>query len=438
MMEKNQVLALLRTEVVPTTGCTEPGAVALAASFASQCLGGKILGIHVSVNANIYKNGIAVGIPGTGTTGLLIAAALGAIKKNPEKALSTLENITETELQQAKGMLEAGIVQVRVDASRNALWVQVCITTECGCSEAVISERHTNLISLTRNGETLFLQDKTENGGEIADNRKILRQNGMRVAEIIGTVEQIPVAELQFMLEGVEMNVAAAMAGLDQSFGMGIGAAIADMVKMGVLSDDMVNYAKTLTAAAADARMSGENIKVMSSAGSGNHGITAILPIYAVAMRIHSTKDQMAKAVALSHLITIYVKIHTGNLSALCGCSVAAATGATAAIAWLMGGDERQIEAAMKNIVANLTGMICDGGKVGCALKLSTASAAAVESAMLALRNIVVPDTNGIIAATIEQTIINLGRVSTPGMINTDKVIMDVMLGKEEQKLACW
>ncbi|MBP2667613.1 MAG: hypothetical protein H6Q76_2593, partial [Firmicutes bacterium] len=164
----------------------------------------------------------------------------------------------------------------------------------------------------------------------------------------------------------------------------------------------------------------------------------AILPIYAVAMRIHSTKDQMAKAVALSHLITIYVKIHTGNLSALCGCSVAAATGATAAIAWLMGGDERQIEAAMKNIVANLTGMICDGGKVGCALKLSTASAAAVESAMLALRNIVVPDTNGIIAATIEQTIINLGRVSTPGMINTDKVIMDVMLGKEEQKLACW
>jgi L-cysteine desulfidase len=436
-MEQNLILALLRAEVLPTMGCTEPGAVALAAAYASQTIAGKILSIQVNVNANIYKNGVAVGIPGTGETGLHIAAALGAIKKNPERQLSTLEDVLDAELELAKSMLKDELVQVRVDETKNALWVQVRITTDCGYSEAVIMEKHTNLVRLERNGEILFHQGKNEANGNVTDHRRILSQDCVRVAEIIETVVQIPDGELKFLLEGVEMNLLAAKAGLDQRLGMGVGAAIADMVKQGVLSDDMVNYAKTLTAAAADARMSGENIRVMSSAGSGNHGITAILPVYAVAKRIQASQEQLAKAVAISHLITIYVKIYTGNLSALCGCAVAAATGATAAITWMMGGDVKKIEAAMKNIVANLTGMICDGGKVGCALKLSTAAAAAVESSLLAQRNIIVPDTNGIIAETIEQTVKNLGQVSAPGMINTDKVIMGVMLGKEEQKLVC-
>lgn len=211
---------------------------------------------------------------------------------------------------------------------------------------------------------------------------------------------------------------------------MGIGAMFQENINKGILSDDLINYAKILTAGASDARMSGENVQVMSSAGSGNHGITATMPVYAVAKKLNLSDEKLARAIALSHLITVYIKIHTGNLSALCGCAVAAATGASAAITWLMDGNNEIIASAMKNIIANITGMICDGGKVGCALKLSTAAAVAVESSLLAQKGIVVPDTNGIIADTIEQTVHNLGEVSMPGMIHTDKVILDVMMAK--------
>jgi Uncharacterized conserved protein len=425
------IIALLKSEVLPTMGCTEPGAVALATATASEALAGGIDKIEVTVNPNIYKNGVAVGIPGTGETGLSIAAALGAIKKQPEKQLSVLEGVKPAELEAARQMVSKGVVSVKVDEEKTGLWICARLTAGADCCEVIIKDRHTNVVSIRMNGQSVLSKADDEVAAR-QDCRQILRDGNVSIAQLVTAVENLPIGEIEFLFDGVTMNVLAAETGVAKKLGMGIGAMYDEMMASGVVSSDMINYAKRLAAAAADARMSGENIKIMSSAGSGNHGITVILPVYAVAQKIGATKEQLLRAVALSHLITIYVKIHTGNLSALCGCAVAAATGATAAITWLMGGRIGAIEAAMKNLIANLTGMICDGGKVGCALKLSTAAAAAVESSLLAQKDIVVPDTNGIITDSIEQTVANLGRVSNPGMVATDKVILDVIMAKKQ------
>lgn len=428
-MNSNLLISLLKAEVLPTMGCTEPGAVALAAAYASEALQGKLDRIDVVVDSNVYKNGVAVGIPGTGETGLEIAAALGAIKRQSEKFLSVLSEVTSEELADAKSMLASGSIKVRVDENKSSLWVVVRIESGSDWSQVTIKDQHTNVISIEKNGESLFSQQKKNTSQDI-DHRFILRGDEFTIVELIKTVESMPYHELEFLLEGIEMNFSAAIMGIDKRLGMGIGAELNRMIHIGILSDDIINYAKTLTAAAADARMSGENLKIMSSAGSGNHGITAILPVYAVSKKMGASKERLVRAVAMSHLINIYIKIHTGNLTALCGCAVAAATGASAGITWLMSGDALVAESAMKNVIANLTGMICDGGKVGCALKLSTAAAVAVESSLLAQQQIVVPITNGIIAYSIEDTIRNLGKVSNPGMLQTDKVIMEVILAK--------
>lgn len=434
-MNSRLLITLLKAEVIPAMGCTEPGAVALAAAQAGKVLNKPVDSIEIVVNANIYKNGMAVGIPGTGSTGLEIAAALGAIKQQPEQRLSVLAAVSPEELAGARQLLSEGRVRITVDDDKSNLWICALIKAGADWSRVIIADHHTNIISIEHNGEFLYSK-LTDSARETVDNRQIFRGGDITIASLITAVEQIPSQELAFLLNGVEMNLAAARLGSTRQLGMGIGNVFAEMQAQGIVADDIINYAKRLTAAAADVRMSGETVPIMSSAGSGNHGLTVILPVYAVAERMNCSRERLAQAIAISHLVTIYIKIHTGSLSALCGCAVAAATGASAAITWLLGEDIVKIEAAMKNVIANLTGMICDGGKVGCALKLSTAAAAAVESALLAQRQIIVPSTNGIIASTIEETIRNLGKISNPGMIETDKVILRVMLAKGEQQTA--
>lgn len=433
-MDCVSIIELLKSEVLPTMGCTEPGAVALAAAYAGEALNSStpISNITVTVNANVFKNGVAVGIPGTSENGLSIAAALGAIKKHPQDQLLVLTNISADELKIAREIIKEGRVAVEVDESQRKLWVKVRIETGADYAEAIIAEKHTNMIRLERNGDCLFTQEQAS-AMERQDCRRVFRQSGITISRIIKITESIPDNSLEFMLDGVDMNLLAAQAGLTKRLGLGVGSLFYEMVTKGQLSDDLINYAKILTAAAADARMSGESVPVMSSAGSGNHGITVIMPVYAVAKKIGASREILARAIAISHLVTVYIKIHTGNLSALCGCAVAAATGASAAITWLMGGTMSQIEWAMKNVIANLSGMICDGGKVGCALKLSTAATVAVESALLAQNDIVVPETNGIVDTTIEQTIRNLGQISSPGMVHTDHVILDIMLKRKNK-----
>ncbi|HMM19457.1 MAG TPA: L-serine ammonia-lyase, iron-sulfur-dependent, subunit alpha [Selenomonadales bacterium] len=425
MLSRTDVVNLIQAGVMPALGCTEPGAVALAAAYARQALGQDPNIVAVEVDGNVYKNGLAVGIPGTGEVGLPIAAALGALIGDPGLQLQVLSACTPDLLEAARAMIKSGGIAIALNDSQG-LRVRVTLRTAEGRQAvAVLEGGHTNLTQLEVDGEVLVRKlNQTKQAGW-----KIPNPCSIQLADMIRVIEEMPEEELGFLAECVRMNRHAAECGLRDRLGMAVGAHLQDLVREG-LSDDLVNHAKILTAAGADARMSGLNIPVMSVAGSGNHGLTAILPVVAVAERLGLDDAKLHKGLAISVVTTQYIKGYTGGLSALCGCAVAAATGACAAIVWLMGGTSEQIGGAIKNMVANLTGMICDGGKVGCALKLATAAGTAVETALLTMRGVVVPCSNGIIFASAEDTIRNLGMVSNPGMLQTDKVILDIMLEK--------
>ncbi len=409
-MNYNLLLNILKAEVLPTVGSLEAGAIALAAAYASETLGGRFDCISIIVNATANTDGAAAVIPGTKETSLEIAAVLGAIKRQPEKQLFILASITAEELDQGKEFLKQKDVTISIDDNKAGLWIEAYLRFGQEECHVVIKDTHTNVISITKNGQFIFKQDLT---GERAKERAVFQGEEIRIADMISIVEKMPWYEMEFLLDGVEMNCFAAEIGIARKMGLGIGTFFHSLIAEGVLSDDIVNYAKMLTAAAADARMSGENIKIMSCAGSGSYGITAILPVYAVGKKICVSKERLARAIAISLGITIYIKVRTERLSALCGCATAAAAGASAAITWLMNGDQRNIENSIKNVISCLTGII-DDDKTGCGLRLSIAAAAAVESSLMAQRHIVVPANTGMISDSIEQTIRNLGQVIRP------------------------
>lgn len=428
MKNVEEIFNLIYSGVMPALGCTEPGAVALAAAHAgSQLKGQELVKIEVSVDSNVYKNGVAVGVPGTGKVGMEIAAALGALIAEPSLQLSVLSHITPELLAKANQLIDEGKVKISLN-DHSGLHITAAVFSVHDQARAVISGGHTHLVSLELNGVVVVSEGMLEK--KTAEN--FLLTENLTIEDLITAVESLPDEKFSFFEQAIEMNSTAARIGQQKRLGMAIGATYLDLIQDKVLADDLVGYAKRLTASAADARMSGENIPVMSVAGSGNHGLTAILPLVAVAERMDIPRSRLYKALAISALTTIYIKSYTGNLSALCGCAVAAATGACAGLVWMLDGTRSQIDGAIKNMIANLTGMICDGGKVGCALKLSAAAGVAVETALLTLRNVLVPSTNGIIGASADETIRSLGLVSNPGMLMTDKVILDIMLEKNK------
>ena len=251
--------------------------------------------------------------------------------------------------------------------------------------------------------------------------------DNITIQEIVTNIENMDLEDIKFLLDGIEMNMDMAKYGLENKIGIGVGRGIKESIEEGLLGDGIMTKAMLLTAAASDARMGGAKLPVMSSNGSGNHGLTAILPIVAYAQKYPQSDEKMAKALAISHLITAYVKNFTGRLSAVCGCGVAASTGASAGISWLMDGNINHIYGAIENMIADLSGMICDGAKAGCALKLSSAASAAVQSAVIAKQGYSVPALNGIVGTRVEESIQNLGRVSDKGMQITDEIILNVM-----------
>lgn len=425
MEDNKRVVEILKREVVPALGCTEPIAVALAAASAAKAVGGEPVSIDCKVSSNVYKNAMAVGIPGVERVGIDVAAALGAVGGDPGKGLEVLESLDEERAAKALEMVDSGNVAVEM-LKRSGVYIDCIVITDKGRGRCVIENAHTNIVLIEANGRAVL--SKTDAGQNRREDELTPWLKNRKVSQIIDIIRQIPDDDIAFMLKGRDMNLAVANKGLKDKMGMGVGYNMYRMMNKGIVSNDTGSYAAALTAAGADVRMAGFKMPVMSSAGSGNHGITAILPVVAVAQKTGAGDRALARALALSHMITIYIKSYTGKLSALCGCAVAAAIGASAGIALLMGADNSQIEGAMKNMIANLTGMICDGGKPGCALKLSTAASAAYQSVLLALDGTVVPCDNGIIHSSIERTVQNLGKVSYPGMLETDRAILEVMV----------
>ncbi|MGL5345999.1 MAG: serine dehydratase subunit alpha family protein [Peptostreptococcaceae bacterium] len=421
-----KLIDILKAEVKPALGCTEPVAVALACAKAKELLHEEIVNHKVLVSPNVYKNGMCVGIPGTERLGLKISVALGFIGGHSENGLRVLETLTPEEVKKSEEYMDNTEIDVSPANTKEKVYIEVRLEGKTRTSKVVIRTKHDNFVYLEENGNILLNEEQPE-AVEVASTVEENILDEITIKDLVENVEALELKDIEFLLEGIAMNEEIAQYGLNNKVGIGVGYGIKKSMESGILGDDLLNNAMMITAAASDARMAGVKMPVMSSNGSGNHGITAILPIVAYNKKFPQSDEKLAKALAISHLVTAYVKNFTGRLSAVCGCGVAASTGATAGMTWLMSGDIKQVEGAMEHIVASLSGMICDGAKSGCAVKLASAASAAVQSAIIANQNCFVPQKNGIVGSSVEESIKNLGKVSDKGMSVTDEVIIDVM-----------
>ena len=428
MNTQSKLVNILRAEVKPALGCTEPVAVALACAKANELLGEEIKKCTIGLSPNVYKNGMCVGIPGTDRLGLKISAAMGLIGGKSENGLRVLETLTTEDVKVAENYMDNNNIDISPIDTEEKVYIEVVLEGENNKTKVVIRTKHDNIVFASKNDEIL-LEEAVEEVAATTNNTQPKENilDTITIKEIVEAIESVDFEEIEFLLEGIAMNEEIANYGLNEKVGVGVGYGMKKSMEEGLLSDDLMNYTMMITAAASDARMAGVKLPVMSSNGSGNHGITAILPIVAYNKKFPQTDDRLARSLAISHLLTAYVKNYTGRLSAVCGCGVAASIGATSGLSWLMDLGIEQVEGAIENMVANLSGMICDGAKAGCALKLASAASAAVQSAIIAKQNCIVPPMNGIVGNRVEQSIQNLGRVSDKGMTTTDKVIISVM-----------
>ena len=426
---RTNLIDILKAEVKPAVGCTEPVAVALACAKAKELLGEEVVKNKILVSPNVYKNAMCVGIPGTDRLGLKIAVAMGLVGGKSEEGLTLLEGLTEEQVRESERYVDTTPISIEPLDTKEKVVIDVTLEGENNKSRVIIKTKHDNFVFIQQND--LVLLDQVDGYAEKdevqTEEKKENIMDNITIQEIVANIEDMDLEDIRFLLDGIEMNMDMAKYGLENKIGIGVGRGIKESIEEGLLGDGIMTKAMLLTAAASDARMGGAKLPVMSSNGSGNHGLTAILPIVAYAQKYPQSDEKMAKALAISHLITAYVKNFTGRLSAVCGCGVAASTGASAGISWLMDGNINHIYGAIENMIADLSGMICDGAKAGCALKLSSAASAAVQSAVIAKQGYSVPALNGIVGTRVEESIQNLGRVSDKGMQITDEIILNVM-----------
>jgi len=414
-------IRLLHQHVVPALGCTEPIAVALASAQCRALLGRMPQQISVWVSANLYKNGMGVGVPGTGMVGLAVAAAIGAVAGDPDAGLEVLRNVRPEHGPATRALRDR--VAVSVKEVSDSLYAEVLAQADGETARVVICHEHTRVVLKERNGVPLFSQAAGAAPGAEASAPE------MTLDGLIAFAANVPLDDIAFMLEAVNLNTALSEAGQSGCYGLRIGAALNEQVARGLLADDLLTLAMRLSSAASDARMGGAMLPAMSNSGSGNQGIAATMPVVAAARVLHASDEQLTRAVTLSHIVAIYIKSHQNLLSALCAANTAA-MGAGAGITWLLGGDAKAIGYCIQNMIGDVAGIICDGAKAGCAIKVSTAAATAVKAALLAVSGIRVSASDGIVEETVAASIENLGKLSREAMLETDRQIVRIMLAK--------
>ena len=443
---EKEIIALIQREVKPALGCTEPIAVALAVAKAveimeERCPVCKIgdwrlcaeFEVEVSVSGNILKNGMGVGIPGTGMVGLHIAAALGAVCGKSEYGLEVLEDLDGRAIARAKALVESKKIKVTLADTEHKLYVKAAVRIDSKCTDssahnatAVIEDDHDKIV------ETYFddkMLSDLHNGVSVGEQQENGNDIGLTVKEIFDFAENVAFEDIAFILDSRRLNLALSEEGLHGEYGLKVGKTIYCRAHKDVFGKDLMSYAMALTAAASDARMAGCTLPAMSNSGSGNQGITATMPVIAYALRHGIDDRQLARALVLSHLVAIHIKSYLGKLSALCGC-VVASTGSSCGICYLIGGGYGEICSCIKNMIGNITGMVCDGAKTGCAMKVASGVSGAVQSAVLAMDGVCISSNDGIIEDDIEKTIHNLGRIGSVGMTKTDEMILDIMVCK--------
>ena len=418
-------MEILRREVVPALGCTEPVAVAFASALAVKDLGREPERIEVKVSGNLYKNGMGVMVPGTGRFGLDIASAVGALGGDAELGLEVLRTVTPEIAARGIAMVEAGVISVVLADSPKVLYAEARVFAGSDWARVVLEDAHTRVVLRERNGEVLFRCDDSPASPEHVKHSEW----SLSLASIWEFSNNPTDEAMRFMLETARLNAVAAEEGLKGDYGLQVGKSLTPHPN-DILGDDAASFAVRFTAAASDLRMAGAMFPVMSNSGSGNQGLACTLPVVAIARRIGADDDRLGRALLVSHLVSIHIKHHVGKLSALCG-AITASTGAACGLVRLLGGDVAAMGRAIRNMAGDLAGMICDGAKYTCALKVATTTGAAIKAARLALNNQAPDSDNGIVDADAESSILHLATLAGEGMVQTDKVILDIMVKKK-------
>lgn len=407
------------------TGCTEPIAIAYAAATARKHIEGDIEKIDVYLSGNMIKNAMVVGIPGTNKTGIDFVAALGAYFGDAGKKLEVISGLSNEQFEYAEKQVKAGVVSVNLSDKPEKLYIDVCIKTDKGSARAVIAGAHTNIVLIMENDDIVYSK---EYHSSLQDQNN--SDSGITLDDIFDFAINCDIKDLESIETAINLNSSISKEGLSHRYGLNVGKDIYDKIQSGTMADDMTNYIIARTSAGSDARMAGADMPVMANSGSGNQGIAATMPAVAAAEYLGATHEKTIRAAALSNLVAIYIKLKFGVLSAFCGAVVSAA-GSAAAITYLMGGKIEQIKKAIQNTLGNVAGVICDGAKSDCALKIAACTNAATLGAQLAMADKCISGREGFVENNVEYTINNFSILGNTGTFELDKLLLNMILNKK-------
>lgn len=419
---------LIKSDMKPALGVTEPGAIAFAVSTAKAHIKGTVKRVGLRLNSGMYKNAFTCGIPGTSEVGNYYAAALGAVAADPKKGLECLEGIGKAEEEAAGEMIKAGMISVSMSSITSRIFIEATVTGETSEAVVTIQDAHTNITKITENGTVVF-EKEAKAAQESKEATPLIHQ--YTLAQMVEYVNTVSAQELDFIKEAYKVNYELLQEGLKSpktTYGPYL------LKKNGgvLVSEDERKTASLFCNGAIEARVIGLSKPAMSITDSGAHGIIATMPLYAVYKIKNYTDEQLLRATALSYLVCMYIKEYSGKLSAFCGCAIAAGTGMACALAWLKGAGAETMEKVINNMASSITGMICDGGNQGCTMKGIVAVDAAFDSVELAMDDVYIYNAHGINGATPEETMHNMGLIASPGMTGTEKTIVDILDGKNK------